>query len=543
MLSLTRNVALQTAAEHKLPLPPGISDFHYYVEEAIRQKGAPVTVSWLTPSKATKFELRIWQDRSLNWQLSCSGKGGSKVLWQHKGADVLLMYNLTVTACNQLGEAPADEEDGFGMKGMFRDIEKAFYSGRASHIVDDEPDHQSAPAAQESTKSRTWLRTTAPLSGDLAQNSPAIVLHSFAAALMTGRVRVCGGTASGTTIYFNRGEVVHAEQAVRSGFDVVSDFLRAKAGSYDFESGVTTTEMTVLLDISTMINQSNKLRERLHELEQAGWTEKSIIVRHMYKGVSCDLIDACLQQSESNLDLHRRFYREIDEQSTAQDIANRLGMSRSQWIPVLSHLLASNLIAFASSSLPQLLIPVETASKPGATALNAENQRHMVDSLCRLMKSTITGIFSYPALLFFMEQEIQRAKRTGTPMSLVVFEVGVRINGDKLPLPLQAVKEMVARINEIKRSTDTLSHFEDASEYALLLPDTDTHGAKILATKVLHALLEAALIPGVDCRNLDITYGIGSVADHAGSVESLTTAASKAAFEDRPLALSPAFVA
>ncbi|HEY9717302.1 MAG TPA: DUF4388 domain-containing protein [Trichormus sp.] len=541
MLSLTRNVALQTVAEHKLPLPPGISDFHYYVEEAIRQKGMPITVSWLAPSKATKFELRIWQDRSLNWQLSCSGKHANKVLWQHKGADVLLMYNLTVTACNQLGETPSEEEDGFGMRGMFRDIEKAFYSGRPNNENSDEPRQSGSPAKE--TKSRKWLRTTAPSSGDLAQNQPAIVLHSFAAALMTGRMSVFGGTASGTTIYFNSGEVVHAEQTIRSGFDVVSNFLHAQSGSYDFAPGVTTTELTVLLDIGTMISQSNKLRERLNELEQCGWTEKSIIVRHMYRSVPCDVIDACLQQSESNLDLHRRFYREIDEQSTAQDIASRLGMSRSQWIPVLSHLLASNLVAFASSSVPQLLIPVETAAKPDETAQSVENQQHMVDSLCRLMKSTITGIFSYPALLFFMQQEIQRAQRSSTPISLVVFAIGTRAKGEKLPLPLQAVKELIARINAIKRSTDTLGHFEDASEYALLLPETDANGAKIVATKMLHTLLQAPLMPGIDCRNLDITYGIANVPDHAASVESLTTAASVATFEDRPLALAPAFVA
>jgi hypothetical protein len=169
MLSLTRNLALQTVAEHKLPLPPGISDFHYYVEEAIRQKGMPITVSWMTPSKATKFELRIWQDRSLNWQLSCSGKHANKVLWQHKGADVLLMYNLTVTACNQLGEAPSDEEDGFGMRGMFRDIEKAFYSGRPSKENSDEPRQASLErmkpnrgngCARRRRHQATWRRTS-----------------------------------------------------------------------------------------------------------------------------------------------------------------------------------------------------------------------------------------------------------------------------------------------------------------------------------------------------------------------------------------------
>jgi len=539
MLSLTRNVASQPVSEHKLPLAPGISEFHYYVEEALKQKGIPVTVSWLTPSKATRFELRIWQDHALNWQLSCSNKHFNKVLWQHKGADVLLMYNLTVTACSEFGEAQSDEAER-DMKGMFRDIEKAFYSGRPSG----RPSHIDQSDSNKAVdKGSSWLRTTAPLAGDLAQNSPAIVLHSFAAALLTGRLRLIGGTASGTSIYFNRGEVVHAEQAYRSGFDVISDFLRAKSGAYEFETGATTLESTVFLDISTLIRQANKLRERIDQLEKCGWTETSVIVRHMYKSLPCDLIDGCLQQADSNLELHRRFYREIDEQSTAQQIANRLGMSRSQWIPILAHLLASNLIAFACSAAPRLLIPVETASRPGETTQNAENQRHMVDSLCRLMKSTVTGIFSYPALLFFMEQEIQRSKRNNSEISLVVLEVNVCVNGEKLPLPLDAVREMVTRINSIKRNTDALAHFEDASEYALLLPETTQHGAKILATKVLHALLESPLMPNVDCRNLDISYGIGSVPDHASSVESLTTVAAAATVEDRPLALAPAFVA
>jgi len=45
MLSLTRNSVLHPATVHRLPLAPGISEFHYYVEEAVKQKGIPVDVT------------------------------------------------------------------------------------------------------------------------------------------------------------------------------------------------------------------------------------------------------------------------------------------------------------------------------------------------------------------------------------------------------------------------------------------------------------------------------------------------------------------
>jgi len=537
MLSLTRNSVLHPATVHRLPLAPGISEFHYYVEEAVKQKGIPVDVTWTTPSKATSFELRIWQENNINWQLSCKNKHDKKMLWRQEGSDVLLMYNLVVTACAELGEASM-VDDSFDTSGMFRDIEQGAYYARPSLL-----DYSDSKKDEAPVKATSWLRTTAPQSGDLAQTSAATILQAFSSALMTGKLSICGGTASGTEVYFNRGEIVHAQQHYCSGFDVICNLLLALRGTYEFHAGATTMEFTIFCDVGTLISQANKLRERLSELEKSGWNEKSIIIKHKYKTVSCDRIDRCLRQADSNLELHRNFYRAIDEKSTAKDIAKRLGMSSSQWIPVLAHLLASNLIAFASAPIPQLFILAETA-EPRKPVETVEQQRGMIDSLCRLMKSTVTGIFTYPALLFFMDQEVQRCRRMHTSMSLIVFEVSVvREAGQKQPLPLEAVKEMVTRINNIKRGTDTFSHFEDASEYALLLPETTAAGAKVFARKLLSALLEAPLMRGVDCRNLDIAYGIGSVADKVSSVETLTSAATSSTIEDRPLPLAPAFTA
>jgi GGDEF domain-containing protein len=124
-----------------------------------------------------------------------------------------------------------------------------------------------------------------------------------------------------------------------------------------------------------------------------------------------------------------------------------------------------------------------------------------------------TGMFTYPAFLYFLEQEYFRGYRSASPISIVVFQMRVRNGASdaiREPLPVAAVSEAVRRISRVKRHVDLLAHYE-TFDYALLLPNTKTGGAGVFANRVIKALKASALAPGIDSSNLSLSFGVACI--------------------------------
>ena len=141
-----------------------------------------------------------------------------------------------------------------------------------------------------------------------------------------------------------------------------------------------------------------------------------------------------------------------------------------------------------------------------------------------------TGMFTYPAFLYFLEQEYFRGYRSGSPLSVMVMEMRV-VSGpphlSREPLDVPAVAEVVRRISRLKRHIDLLAHY-DQYDYAMLLPNTKTSGANIFAQRVARAIWSSPLAYGVDSANLSLAFGVACIPDDCLDLGVLLAAAEAA---------------
>jgi GGDEF domain-containing protein len=170
--------------------------------------------------------------------------------------------------------------------------------------------------------------------------------------------------------------------------------------------------------------------------------------------------------------------------------------------------------------------------------------KRAIQNVMMSLRSPETGMFTYPAFLYFIEQEYFRAYRSASPISVIVFQMRIySANMDPVrePLPLIALSEATRRISRVKRHVDLLAHYE-TYDYALLLPNTKTGGAQTFANRVVKALTSESLVPGlVDTTNLSLAFGIASIPEDFHDLSLLLTAAevakNAAAHAESPIVL------
>ena len=136
-----------------------------------------------------------------------------------------------------------------------------------------------------------------------------------------------------------------------------------------------------------------------------------------------------------------------------------------------------------------------------------------IQSVIMTLRRGDTGMFNYPAFLYFLEQEYFRGHRSGSPVSVIIFEMRVKAGPQgsiREPLPIGALREAVLRISQAKRHNDLLAHYE-AFDYALLCPETKGEGARVFAKRLVTALTKTPLSTGVDASTLSLSFGAACV--------------------------------
>jgi len=161
-------------------------------------------------------------------------------------------------------------------------------------------------------------------------------------------------------------------------------------------------------------------------------------------------------------------------------------------------------------------------------ALDAEAMA--IQGVVRLLCRPETGLYTYPAFLFFVDQEYRRFRRGGLPFSVAIFQMNFREPTGRVssqPMPVQAVTEAALRICKAKRDLDLLAHYS-TFDYAFLLPHTDRDGAAILIKRIANALTAEPLMPNMSADRLAVYFGIANMPADADRPRALVTAALEA---------------
>jgi diguanylate cyclase (GGDEF)-like protein len=124
-------------AIQKLPCEPTVSEFEYYLSQAMSCQGKPVLFSWKCVANADEFLVKLTnQHGSITfWQLHRYDNGTAVSILEHTTNDVLLIHNLIMSACGS-ADREVNAEGAFTVHGSQRDVSKvAYMSNRGMALI------------------------------------------------------------------------------------------------------------------------------------------------------------------------------------------------------------------------------------------------------------------------------------------------------------------------------------------------------------------------------------------------------------------------
>jgi diguanylate cyclase (GGDEF)-like protein len=204
----------------------------------------------------------------------------------------------------------------------------------------------------------------------------------------------------------------------------------------------------------------------------------------------------------------------------------------------------------ASVPLQRWLITVGTAAVAGGiVAYMRRRIEHLVAWLSDAARTDrLTGLLNRRGFEELFEIELERARREGRPLSLLVGDLdGFKRVNDRLghhagDTALELLGQELARW---KRRSDVVARI-GGEEFALLLPDTDGPDALVVAERFRHAV---ATILRDQPLPVTISVGAASFPEHGDDAERLMRAADEALYaakdlgKDRAVLHSPEFAA
>lgn len=158
-------------------------------------------------------------------------------------------------------------------------------------------------------------------------------------------------------------------------------------------------------------------------------------------------------------------------------------------------------------------------------ALNASVHR-LIDRLTEIGRTdSLTGLWNAQAFSALLENEIERARRSGNRMGVVIAEIdGFAPFGKEALAP--ADQRRLAAVGEVflsrPRQIDLAARL-GGGRFALLLPYTDEHGAYLLAERLRSALAEVAAEAAVK-----VSFGVAGFPRHGASGQAVFQAAEAA---------------
>jgi diguanylate cyclase (GGDEF)-like protein/putative nucleotidyltransferase with HDIG domain len=171
----------------------------------------------------------------------------------------------------------------------------------------------------------------------------------------------------------------------------------------------------------------------------------------------------------------------------------------------------------------------------GLVAILKLRVERLIDDLAETAKrDSHTGLLSGNGFEETLDRELERAQRGGSSLSVIVVdldnfkeaneELGHRVADERLTI--------VARVLEsAKRRIDTVARM-GGEEFALVLPQTDEHGAYVLADRLRRAIRDHF---AGDSIATTASLGVASFPKHGSSFEELFGAASQAVYAAKEL--------
>lgn len=156
-----------------------------------------------------------------------------------------------------------------------------------------------------------------------------------------------------------------------------------------------------------------------------------------------------------------------------------------------------------------------------------EFDKNLVNQVHANLADTSTGLMTFPALLFFLFREYARFQKAQSPLSIVSFELALRLENAILPFPNEAVALVAQRLRPVCDPVDITSHVM-GGEFATLLCSADGGAAMRFAESLHSALTEEPLSPAFANAQVLLAIGAASIPETCSHPGVLVAAARQA---------------
>jgi diguanylate cyclase (GGDEF)-like protein len=146
----------------------------------------------------------------------------------------------------------------------------------------------------------------------------------------------------------------------------------------------------------------------------------------------------------------------------------------------------------------------------------------------------LTGLANLRAFHSILDREIERARRFNTPLALVMLDLDhfKQINDEHGHMQGDEVLALVADVmRDFSRDIDSPARY-GGEELAVVLPQTDSSGAALLAERMREAVerLEVPRVDGHGALRLQASFGVAALPENAGGRAGLIAAADAALY-------------
>jgi hypothetical protein len=456
------------------------------------------------------------------WYLYYDGPDDSKLEWIHQSGDMAHIHQLLNNAAQQFDRDPALFESG--NQPSFRP-----YKEEQAAEGDVRRPNSGNGAGTSGTNSTTFANSTTNasavdatpveeergvLDGDLTRLPVEALLQSITASKMTGKLE-CKNKEKSISVFFEDGNPKNAYTGSIIGEEAVIELMTWKEGLFSFFPNQTIEERTIIKPITALMLEAATLTDFSVFLDKAGLTGESILARTVSALSEAEFEDKLARAVPIEMIKQKKFYQIVDNKTSLSELIKRYKYNRSTWLPLVYNMVSSGILT--------ILKPTTSKSK-ATTASDLELNRSTIDSFARSHIYSDSGVISYVAFLYFIEQEFYRYECFRSSFSLVLFRAKMRQkNADgttqEMELDRANLQELMGRVNLTKRKADLLAHYQQDS-YALLLPHTNLQGVTAFAGRLVGALMTAPFANS-NGQKLVLTVGIASLPENCADWVSL----------------------
>ncbi|HEY9716230.1 MAG TPA: DUF4388 domain-containing protein, partial [Trichormus sp.] len=356
------------------------------------------------------------------------------------------------------------------------------------------------------------------LEGKLEETKASNVINSIASSRLTGKLELRGDDTTGD-IYFVDGVPKHATTASAYGDGAIRELCTWEKGTYLFKRDAKTDMRSVDGVLATIIAEGMTMLDQKRHLKRSGLGYESYLIRKHKQMGDTELKLMLSRGAPIDFAFQRKIWDYLKHKRTFTDLLRDHPMDSTTWTALLFNFLSCGLIEIRAPETVQ----AGTLDFLGDASSYAQK-------LAETFIRPETGIYSYPALLLFLQYEYARFQAYNWPLSLVMFEIHRKradgAGGTDL-LAGEASNMAAMRISMIKRPLDTLGHWETL-DYGLILPNTSGSSAAWVANRIYESLTATPLGKGLDRNTLSIAFGIASLPADGDDLESLVIAVREA---------------